>query len=71
MRLNDTTIKALKAPSKGVAYYTDDTLPGFGVRVSEGGTISFVLTHGPLRRRETLGRFGTITTAKEIGRAHV
>jgi len=49
MRLTDITIKALKAPPKGVIYYTDDTLTGFGVRVSEGGTKSFILMHGMRR----------------------
>ncbi|MBL6852693.1 MAG: integrase arm-type DNA-binding domain-containing protein [Alphaproteobacteria bacterium] len=63
MRLTDLSIKALKAPPKGVIYHTDDALTGFGVRVSEGGTKSFVLVHGVLRRRETLGRVGTVSLA--------
>jgi len=61
MRLTDMTVKALKAPEKGVIYYTDEALAGFGVRVSEGGTKSFVLTHGPRRQRETIGRFGVVS----------
>ena len=56
MRLTDISIKALKPPPKGEQIYYDDTLTGFGVRVSEGGTKSYVLTHGTLRRRETIGR---------------
>lgn len=63
MRLTDLAIKALKTPAKGVIYVTDDSLTGFGVRVSEGGTKSYVLTHGVLRRRETIGRVGTIALA--------
>lgn len=61
MKLTDITIKALKAPPKGSKIYFDDTLPGFGVRVSRGGTKSFVLTHGPRRERETFGRVNIIS----------
>lgn len=61
MRLTDLSISALRPPKKASVVYSDDTLPGFGVRVSEGGTKSYVLTHGALRRRETIGRVGTIS----------
>lgn len=61
LRLTDISIKALKPPAKGVAVYSDDTLIGFGVRVSQAGTKSFVLTHGPRRERETLGRVGVLS----------
>src|SRR5665213_2447637 len=61
MRLTDITIKALKPPAKGVTVYFDDTLTGFGVRVSQAGTKSFVLTHGARRERETLGRLGVVS----------
>jgi integrase len=60
MRLTDMSVKALKAPLKGVIYYTDDTLTGFGVRVSQAGTKSYVLTHGARRERETIGRVGVV-----------
>ena len=56
MRLTDISIRALKAPESGAVIHYDDTLPGFGVRVSEGGTKSYVLTHGARRTRETIGR---------------
>ena len=61
MRMTDLSIKALKPPAKGVICYTDDVLTGFGVRVSVAGTKSFVLTHGVLRQRETIGRVGIIS----------
>lgn len=61
VRLTDISIRALKAPSKGVCVYFDDALAGFGVRVSQAGTKSFVLTHGPRRERETLGRVGLVS----------
>ncbi|MGN6147000.1 MAG: tyrosine-type recombinase/integrase [Rhizomicrobium sp.] len=59
--MTDLSIKALKSPDEGVLYHTDDLLAGFGVRVSKGGTKAFVLTYGTLRRRETIGRVGTIS----------
>jgi integrase len=61
MKLTDLSIRALSTPEKGAQIYYDDTLPGFGVRVSEGGTKSFILTHGARRRRETIGRVGIIS----------
>jgi integrase len=63
MKLTDITIKAFAAPEAGAVIVADDTVVGFGVRVSAGGTKSFVLTHGKLRRRETIGRVGVITLA--------
>lgn len=63
MRLTDITIRSLKAPATGAVVFSDDLIAGFGVRVSEGGTKSFVLTYGPRRTRETLGRVGIITLA--------
>jgi integrase len=61
MRLTDISIRALKTPAKGAVVVPDDQVPGFGVRVSEGGTKSFVLTHGIRRQRETIGRLGVVT----------
>lgn len=61
MRLTDISIRALKIPANGATIFHDDLIPGFGVRVSEGGTKSFVLTHGPRRQRETLGRVGVLS----------
>jgi putative SOS response-associated peptidase YedK len=60
MKLTDITIRALESPAKGATIYYDNDLTGFGVRVSEGGTKSFILTHGPQRTRETIGRVGII-----------
>lgn len=61
MRLTDISIKALQPPLKGQVTYTDDTVPGFGVRVSQGGVKSFVVVYGRSRRRATLGRYPTIS----------
>ena len=69
VKLTDLGIRALQAPEKGAQIYYDETLPGFGVRVSEGGTKSFVLTHGARRHRETIGRVGVITLSDARGEA--
>src|SRR5258708_15628150 len=60
MQLTDISIRNLKAPEKGQTTYSDDGLPGFGVRVSQGGTKTFVLVYGRARRRATIGRVGVI-----------
>jgi hypothetical protein len=36
---------------------TDDTLPGFGVRVSRGANAAFVLIVGSKRQRIAIGRY--------------
>jgi integrase len=61
MRLTDVTIKSLAAPAAGQQTFTDDDLPGFGIRVSQGGAKAFVLVHGRARRRTTIGRYPTIS----------
>jgi integrase len=61
MRLTDITIRSLKAPPSGAVIFYDEVVAGFGIRVSEGGTKSFILTHGPRRERETLGRVGVVS----------
>ena len=61
MRLTDLTIPRLPTPAKGAKVYADDTLPGFGVRVTSTGVRAFVWTHGRSRTRETLGRVGIIS----------
>lgn len=63
MRLTDISVRALKAPGRGQITYSDDALAGFGVRVSQGGTKTFVVVHGPTRRRITIGRFPIIGLA--------
>jgi integrase len=69
MRLTDISIRALKPPAKGEQIHYCDTLKGFGVRVSEGGTKSYILTHGRRRARETLGRVGVISLSEARGEA--
>lgn len=61
MSLTDLAVKAIKAPERGQVTYPDDAVPGFGVRVSQGGTKSFVLVHGRNRQRTTIGRYPIIS----------
>lgn len=56
MHLTDIVIRALKPPAKGQKDYVDDSLKGFSVRVSQGGTKVFTLVHGSPRKRVNLGR---------------
>ena len=64
MRLTDTALRALQGPVRGQKLYYDDTLTGLAVRVSQGGSKSFVLQHGSDRRMMTLGRYPIISLAQ-------
>lgn len=64
MRLTDLSIRRLAPPEKGQRTYLCDSLPGFGCRVSQGGSKTFVLIHGRDRRRITLGRFPVVSLAE-------
>ncbi|MBO6726120.1 MAG: tyrosine-type recombinase/integrase [Rhizobiaceae bacterium] len=61
MRLTEISIRALKSPEKGQVTHYDDSLPGFGVRVSQGGSKTFIVVYGPTRRRMTIGRFPLVS----------
>lgn len=60
--LTDVSVRALKPPPKGQLTIWDKTSP-LGVRVSQGGSKTFVLMIGSGKRR-TLGRFGIVTISK-------
>jgi len=69
MSLTDAQIKRLRAPEKGQKTYFDDALSGFGVRVSQGGTKTFIALCGPERKRHSLGRYPTMSLAEARARA--
>lgn len=69
MRLTDISVRALKAPGRGQKTHFDDTLTGFAVRVSQGGTKTFVLMHGATRKLTTIGRVGIITLGQARDKA--
>lgn len=58
-RLTDVSIRALKPPQTGQQTYWDR---GLGVRVSQGGSKTFVVLAGPGRRR-ALGRYPELSLA--------
>lgn len=59
MRLNDLSIRALSV-QRGQKTFFDDSFKGFGVRVSQGGTKTYVLMHGKQRQLTTIGRVDRI-----------
>jgi hypothetical protein len=60
--LTDATIRSLNPPLKGTLDIWDRTFKGFGVRVSQGGTKTFVLNIHKARR--SLGRYGIVSLAE-------
>ena len=54
MRLTDLSIKRLRVPETGRVTYTDDTVSGFGVRVTASGVKTFTLMYGRNRKRVTI-----------------
>jgi integrase len=56
MKLTQASIARLKADKADAVYY-DDALPGFGIRIREGGSRNYVVRYrlGGLERRYTIG----------------
>jgi len=63
LKISDATIRTLKSTDRQVMY-RDDTLPGFGVRVTPKGIRSFCLMHGSQRTITTIGRYPIISLAE-------
>ncbi|MCB1809881.1 MAG: integrase family protein [Candidatus Competibacteraceae bacterium] len=63
MKLSKRTIEAIKSPAEGSAFYWDDDLPGFGLRVWASGTKTFIVQRriNGRDKRITIGRFGSKT----------
>jgi integrase len=68
MHLTDHTVKRLRVDA-GRAVYSDDSVPGFGLRVSSNGAKSFVLLVGRNRKRITIGRYPIVTLHEARARA--
>lgn len=60
--LNDASVRNFQPPSKGSEDHWDDKLPGFGVRVSQGGSKTFVLKLDNSRR--AIGRYPIISLSE-------
>lgn len=71
MRLTDISVRSLKLPGSGretggvkQKTFFDDNLKGFGVRVSVGGSKTFVLMYGKKRQLRTLGHYPEMSLAE-------
>lgn len=63
MKLIKTTVERAAVPQSGQAFYRDEQLKGFALRVTSGGVRSFIIEkriNGKVKRK-TLGRFGELT----------
>ncbi|MBV9014521.1 MAG: integrase arm-type DNA-binding domain-containing protein, partial [Alphaproteobacteria bacterium] len=72
-KLSDATLRSLKPPTTGQVDYWDETpgFKGFGVRVSQGGSKTFILLSGQTRTRTTLGRYPLLSLAKAREKASI
>jgi integrase len=61
--LSEITLRAAKPPARGPMTIWDGSLKHFGLRVSQGGTKSFIVLLGS-GRRQAIGRYPTITLAQ-------
>jgi integrase len=68
MLLTDIVVRTLTPQEKQRTYF-DDTVTGFGLRVSPGGTKTFVVVCEAARERITIGRYPIITLADARGEA--
>jgi integrase len=59
---SDLFLRAIKPPASGQIDFWDTSFPGFGCRVSQGGSKTFILNIR--NRRRTLGRYGILSLAK-------
>ena len=59
---SDTGLRSLPAPERGQKSYWDAKLPAFGVRVSQGGTKTFVVNRD--NSLITIGRLGVVTLSE-------
>lgn len=64
MAITDRSLASLPVPETGQKLYPDGTVLGLYVRVSQGGTRTFVLVQGKSRRFHTIGRYGIVKLAE-------
>jgi hypothetical protein len=63
LSLTDLTLRHLKPTATQVSYW-DKSLPNFGIRVSPGGAMTWILLLGSDRQRISIGRYPTISLAQ-------
>jgi integrase len=59
---SDVLIRSLPFPERGQKAYWDEKLPTFGIRVSQGGTKTFILNRD--NNFITIGRFGVLSLSE-------
>ncbi len=69
-KLTERTIKAATPPEKGTRTLWDDSLKGFGIRVSQGGTKTFIVLIAS-GRRQKIGRYPLVSLAEARATAKV
>ena len=62
MKFTELSLRKLKLSDRGQKTYFDDSLPGFGIRVSTKSK-SFIVKYGENRTIKTIGRFPDLTLA--------
>jgi integrase len=71
-KLTDKAVRALPVPNKGQRIYWDSEAPGLGIRITPGGTRSFILDYraNGRQRRYTIGAFPdwTVSEARDEAR---
>src|SRR5262245_60296188 len=68
LHLTDIAVRALKSPASGQVDYWDATTRGFGVRVSQAGTKTFVAkVHN---QRITIGRYPGLSLSEARKKAN-
>lgn len=75
MKLTKTAIDRIKPPANGYQIHWDETLKGFGLRVTAAGSKSFIAQAkiDGKTRRVTIGKFGTFTAdqARKMARVEL
>ncbi len=64
-------MKNLPLPDKGQRSHWDESLPGFGLRVSQGGAKTWIVLHprAKVRTQQTIGRYPLISLQEARGEA--
>ena len=72
LRLDDMRLDELPVPANGQIDYWDPVLPGFGLRVSQGGTRAWVMMvrEAGRKHRITLGAYPALSLAEARAKCH-
>lgn len=68
-QLTDLVVRSLEPPKRGQRMVRDTLISGFGVRVSQGGTKTFIIVYGQNRKHVTVGRYPLLSLAEARKRA--